>query len=104
MNFLPDQFILTIIGEGEERFELNNLIDKYNLNKRVHLLGEISYEKIHNYYLSSDAFILLSFYEGLPKVILEALSAQLQIFTTKSFAFKQYAGFIKCWTIRRFYY
>ena len=85
MNFLPDQFILTIIGEGEERFELNNLIDKYNLNKRVHLLGEISYEKIHNYYLSSDAFILLSFYEGLPKVILEALSAQLQIFTTKSF-------------------
>lgn len=92
MDKLPKNFVLNIIGEGDSRNYLIDLIKKYNLKRKVHLLGSIDYENIHKYYLFSDAFILLSFYEGLPKVVLEALSSGLQIFSTRSFKISSTIG------------
>ena len=51
-----------IIGEGEERAALQNLIDKYNLKKQVHLLG--MKENPYPYIKSAFIFVQPSRYEG----------------------------------------
>ena len=47
---------LIIVGEGEERENLLNLISKLNLNNKIKLIG---YKEIlNNYYYNADIFIL----------------------------------------------
>ncbi len=59
-----------IIGEGNKRMQLQNLINELQLQDRVHLTGE----KIDPYHNMEDASLMLmgSFYEGFPNVALEA--------------------------------
>ena len=59
-----------IIGEGEERTNLEFLIKKYNLEKKVYLVGFM--ENASEYLKAFDIFILSSIKEGLPYTILEA--------------------------------
>ena len=70
-----------IIGEGEERKNLENLIEKNNLENVIFLLGNI--ENADQYLKAFDIFILPSVKEGLPFVLLEAGSAGLPIIATK---------------------
>lgn len=59
-----------LIGDGSEFENIKDLISKYGLNNNVFLLGNlINCEK---YYNAMDFFILPSFYEGLPVVLIEA--------------------------------
>jgi glycosyltransferase involved in cell wall biosynthesis len=63
-------FNLIIIGDGPEKDNLFNYIKSQKIAHRVQLL---SYKKNpFNYIKSSDIFLLSSFYEGLPNVLLEA--------------------------------
>jgi colanic acid/amylovoran biosynthesis glycosyltransferase len=48
---------LNIIGEGEERVNLEKLILKYNLKNSVTLLGKKSQEEIRQFFLESDLYI-----------------------------------------------
>ncbi|WPA92126.1 glycosyltransferase [Providencia zhijiangensis] len=66
------KFIFTIIGDGEEKEMLKNLISINDLSRNVILLG--SKNNIAKYYLWADATILTSHYEGLPNVLLESIS------------------------------
>lgn len=73
---------LTIIGDGELRSDIEKKINDYKLNKRIDLLG---IQKNTQKYLSeSDVFVLSSNYEGLPLSVLEAMSCELPIITTKA--------------------
>ncbi|MCA9355017.1 glycosyltransferase [Candidatus Kaiserbacteria bacterium] len=72
---LPDHVHLLIIGEGEERTKLQNLITMQKLQDRVHLLGFIDNASV--YLKAFDIFILPSKKEGLPYVLLEAGLATL---------------------------
>lgn len=65
---------LFIIGDGNEYNNLKNLIDKLNLNDRVFLLGYKNHEEIKKYMLDSSIFLMASVTEGLPMVLLEAMS------------------------------
>lgn len=68
-------FTLDIIGKGSSRQELEDLTKKYHIN--VNFLGSFpnnSLPKIINQY---QIFILPSYYEGNPKVLLEAMSCGL---------------------------
>lgn len=69
MSSLPDKIHLLIIGEGEERNKLENLIKNEGLQNRVHLLGFIEGA---SYLKAFDVFILTSKKEGLPYVLMEA--------------------------------
>ena len=66
---LPPTTQLLIIGEGEDRPNLEKLIAKHRLEHRVHLLGYIDGAK---YLKAFDIFVLSSLKEGLPYVLLEA--------------------------------
>lgn len=71
----PDWY-LDIYGEGEDKEKLLDLINKYKL-KNIILKGFSN--DIKKEYLTSDFFVMSSRYEGLPTVLIEALSYSLPI-------------------------
>ena len=70
-------FVFFIIGEGEERNNLENLINKLNLENKVFLVGFL--DSANQYLKAFDIFTLTSIKEGLPYTILEAGQAGLPI-------------------------
>jgi glycosyltransferase involved in cell wall biosynthesis len=71
---------LFLLGDGDLRKELEDLISKLDLNQNVFLLGD--QENVFPFLKSSDCFISTSLYEGLPMVLIEALSMNLPIISS----------------------
>jgi len=63
---------LIIIGDGEYKERLEQLVIKLNLQNKVYLLGYK--QNPHKYIANSDLFVLSSLYEGLPNVLIEAIA------------------------------
>lgn len=72
----PD-WILNIVGEGEDKQHLSEFIKANKLESSVNLLGNKS--SISDYYATSDIFCLSSRFEGFPMVLLETLSFGLPV-------------------------
>jgi glycosyltransferase involved in cell wall biosynthesis len=68
-----------IVGEGEYKKKLINLIKELNLNKRVIFLGELNRKNLYKEYLKSDLVILPSKYECFSSVLLEAMATGVPI-------------------------
>lgn len=68
---------LDIIGNGEERDKLQNLIRAYRLEEQVALVNPT--KSIDKVYLDASLLVLSSRYEGLPMVLLEAQTFGLPI-------------------------
>lgn len=66
-----------IIGDGEEYHNIEEKINNLKLYKKVKLLGYQNQESIHKYLNESKILVMASKTEGLPMVILEALSLKL---------------------------
>lgn len=76
-------FILNIIGEGNEKENLKKLANNLGISKKVNFLGLIPHNQIVKYYQQSDVFVLPSLNEGMSNTILEAMSCGLPIITTE---------------------
>lgn len=76
LEFLPEKYKLVLWGkwDGEFESEVQKIIKQKNLTSRVKYLGPVSYFEIDKAYRAIDLFLLPSSYEGLPKVVVEALS------------------------------
>ncbi len=74
-------FVCIIIGEGEERKNLENLIRIYRLEEKIFLVG--FKDKAAQYLKAFDIFTLTSTKEGLPYGILEAGLASLPVVATR---------------------
>lgn len=72
----PD-WILEIYGEGGLKIELESLITELDLKKNVFLKGKTT--DIFRAMSNSSIYVLSSIYEGLPLVILEAMSCGLPV-------------------------
>lgn len=84
------EFELWILGEGEERQNLEVAIDKYQLGDCVKLLG---YQKNpYRYMAKSDLFVCSSFYEGFSTVVSEAVILGIPIVTTDCTGAKEILG------------
>jgi colanic acid/amylovoran biosynthesis glycosyltransferase len=68
---------LTVVGEGPLRPVLEELIVRRGLADCVRLAGACNHDRLIDYYVSSDAFVLSSFLEGLPVVLMEAMAMEL---------------------------
>src|SRR5262249_30512383 len=68
---------LTLVGEGSERSRLEKLIALRDLGDRVRLPGACNHDRLIDHYESSDAFVLSSFLEGVPVVLMEAMAMEL---------------------------
>lgn len=81
-NELKDEFDfeIQIVGHGYLKEELENLIQKYDLNEYVKLLGLRN--DISELLNQSHCLLMPSLWEGLPIVILEAGASNLPIIAT----------------------
>jgi glycosyltransferase involved in cell wall biosynthesis len=73
---------LVLVGDGELRTVLTDLIHKYQLEERVKITGWANTAQVQEYLLSSRALVLASFAEGLPVVIMEALALARPVLST----------------------
>lgn len=72
---------LLILGEGDERNSLENLIEELNLSSSVKLLGFKN--NPYKYVKNSDIYVMSSDVEGLPLVVAEALTLGKVIVSTR---------------------
>jgi len=77
-----ENFVLNIAGDGPLRAELESEAKALELGSRVCFLGWVPREKLPELYREADIFVLPSFDEGMPNVILEAMASGLPIVAT----------------------
>ena len=65
---------LYIIGDGEELNHLKEIVNSKNIEDKVIFTGYLDKEGIKKYMLDSSVFAMTSVSEGLPMVLLEAMS------------------------------
>lgn len=65
-------FEINIIGDGNQKSNLNELINSLRLTSKVNFLGEM--DDVYPYLYSTDFYVLPSREEGLPMSVLEAMS------------------------------
>ena len=68
------QFCCAIAGDGPERERLRRLIHELSLDDDVHLLGHVPHQDLGALYRHADLVVLTSRSEGLPLVLMEAMS------------------------------
>ena len=76
---LNSDWNLVLVGEGEEKDRIQNLINKYNLNDRIIL--KPATDNIKQYFLKSSILLLPSRWEGMPMIVLEALEMGMPAIT-----------------------
>lgn len=80
-------FKLFLAGDGPLREEIQNCINKNDLNGNVILLGKIKNEKKDDFFKSLDVFVLPSIklnndQDGIPVVMMEAIAYSLPLIST----------------------
>jgi colanic acid/amylovoran biosynthesis glycosyltransferase len=73
---------LTMVGEGPLRIVLEGQIALRGLGDLIHLAGACNHDHVVDFYDSSDAFVLSSFLEGIPVVLMEAMAMELPCVAT----------------------
>lgn len=79
---------LTILGDGQERENLESLIEKLHLHGRVKLEGKMSHLEVKEHVMNCDLFCIASLTasdgneEGIPNVIMEALATGRVVVST----------------------
>jgi len=71
---------LILIGEGEDRPALENLISELDIAEDVDLHGFV--DNPYAYMAKADVFALTSAWEGLPTVLIESLAVGMQVVST----------------------
>lgn len=73
---------LTLVGQGPDMESLKAQSSRLGLGEAVTLTGAVNQDAILDYYLRADAFVLPSFAEGLPVVLMEAMALGVPCITT----------------------
>ncbi len=76
------RLLLRLAGDGPERRSLEKLAAAYGLKAHVVFEGMLSYDQVRELYRRADVFVLPSFEEGLPVVLMEAMSMQVACVAT----------------------
>jgi glycosyltransferase involved in cell wall biosynthesis len=77
-------FILDIIGDPFEQPPYLALVEQLNIEKFVRFYPYLPIERVAEKMQNADIFVLFSRFEGLPCVILEAMSAGLPVVATET--------------------
>jgi len=68
-----------VVGSGPLKGHYLTITQKARLADNVTFIDELEQKKLVDYYRACDAFVLPSYYEGLPKVLIEAMACGLPI-------------------------
>ena len=69
-------FLCWIVGEGPERLALERQVRKLGLQGHVHLAGHVPRADLAAYYRYADLVVITSKSEGIPVVLMEAMSQE----------------------------
>jgi len=76
-------FHLTLVGGGEDEDSVESLAEKLGLGRKVEFTGPVGQEKVHECYDRADVFVLPSFAEGVPVVLMEAMAKEIPCVATR---------------------
>lgn len=82
--YLPENFVLAIVGDGVEKGRLMEISRKECLADRIFWLGKKKQEELPYIYEDADLFLLASDYEIYGMVILEAMYYGLPVLSTRT--------------------
>ena len=74
---------LVLVGEGPHRPVIEAAVREHGLAEVVTLTGSVGQDEILAWYRWADVFALLSYAEGLPVVLMEAMATGLPVVTTR---------------------
>jgi glycosyltransferase involved in cell wall biosynthesis len=83
---------LTVCGEGGRRAELEARAAELGVGDHVRMLGYVAGEELAALYRASDAFLHVSWTEGVPQVLFEAFAAGLPVVGTAVGGVRAVAG------------
>jgi glycosyltransferase involved in cell wall biosynthesis len=75
---------LLIVGDGNEKKSLEDLVQGLDLKDKVEFAGAIAHENVLGYYQRANVFVLPSLNEGMSNVMLEALACGLPVVATNT--------------------
>ncbi|BDR57175.1 glycosyltransferase [Xylocopilactobacillus apis] len=78
-----DHIFLNIVGDGELRESLEQLVDQYELNHQVEFYGALKSSEINELYRKMDLALIVSKSEGFPLVFLEAANNAVPVLMTE---------------------
>ena len=73
---------LIIVGKGQEKNSLNQLISNYGLKEKITIVDGVSQKELIKYYQRASMLIVSSRNEGGPRVALEALYLKIPVIST----------------------
>jgi len=77
-------FKLTIVGFGPEEANLKNEIKRLNMEKLIHMTGQVEHGKpLMDIFDSHDLICLPSLTEGVPRVVIEAFARRIGVVATR---------------------
>ncbi len=76
---------LTVLfaGDGPLRHSLERRADVLGIADRIRFLGNVGQDVIHELFTKADVFVLPSFAEGVPVVLMEAMAARCPVVATR---------------------
>ncbi len=79
----PD-ILLIIVGDGPDALRLNTLANSLGVASRVQFLGRLPSQELHRHMRESRALVLMSTYEGLSHLLIEALALGVPVIASDS--------------------
>lgn len=76
------RFVLNFVGDGPDRASLEAEARRLHIEAHVHFAGSVNQDRIREFYRRADVFALASFAEGVPVVLMEAMSMEVPCVTT----------------------
>jgi glycosyltransferase involved in cell wall biosynthesis len=74
---------LRYVGDGPDRASLEQSVKEKGLEKNIVFEGAVNQDNIRELYSRADAFVLASFAEGIPVVLMEAMAMEIPCITTR---------------------
>ena len=75
-------FSLTLVGDGPDRTRIEQSIAQLQLGDCIHLTGALNQVAVKAHFLRADIFVLPSLAEGIPVVLMEAMSSGVPCVST----------------------
>lgn len=73
---------LVLVGGGPDRESLEAQVQRLGLTAQVRFEGVVNQDRIRTLYAQADVFVLASFAEGIPVVLMEAMAMEIPCVTT----------------------
>jgi len=76
------QFEIHFVGDGPDRDSLEAFVQHHQLDAYIRFLGKVNHDRVQTLQREADIFVLPSFAEGIPIVLMEAMASGTPCVTT----------------------